>query len=96
MSKNYLYDTDLLPVYDYESLEECQECTGWYNNGDYIIDTFYNGNWRDGVQQLLDILVTPYEFAEFVEDKIEEDMVDGRFLDRLAFCNIQALWLEMR
>jgi hypothetical protein len=45
MSKNYLYDTDLLPVYDYESLEECQECTGWYNNGDYIIDTFYNGNW---------------------------------------------------
>jgi hypothetical protein len=29
-------------------LEECQECTGWYNNGDYIIDTFYNGNWWYG------------------------------------------------
>lgn len=96
MSKNYLYDTDLLPVSDYESLEECQEDTGCYNNGDYIIDTFYIGNWRDGVQQLLDIQVTPYEFAEFVEDKIKEDIIDGEFFNRPAFCNIQALWLEMR
>lgn len=48
--KNELYETHLLPIDDYADLDECQECTGCYNNGDWIIDTFYNGNWNDGVE----------------------------------------------
>ena len=94
---NNLYETDLLPLSDYNNdLEECQECTGCYNNGDWIMDTFYNGNWNDGVEQLLEIYVTPYEFADFVSDKIAEGMADGDFFDRASFITIQRIWSDLR
>lgn len=38
--ENELYEVTLLPLEDYQDLDECQECTGCYNNGDWIIDTF--------------------------------------------------------
>lgn len=95
--KNELYEITLLPVYDYQDLDECQECTGCYNNGDWIIDTFFNGNWKDGVLQLLGLNVSPREFAEFVNEKVAEGFEDiGDFLDRDAFVIITELWYNLR
>lgn len=94
---NNLYETNLLPIEDYETLEECQECEGVYNNGDYIIDSFYNGNWTHGVQLMLDECIYPREFAQFVDEKEEEfgESIHS-FLDREAFISITELWYELR
>lgn len=96
--KDNLYGTELLSWDGYNTLEECQEDTGWYHNGDYIIDTFMNGNWGDGVIELIEIGVTPYEFAEFIEEGILDEIYShiGDFLDRPAFCNIQSLYDKIR
>lgn len=94
--RNNLYDTDLLPVYDYEDLEQCQECTGCYNNGDWIADSFYNGNFTEGVKFLVEQCIEPREFAEFIENKIKEFPEISQSLDRVDFCSITALWYELR
>lgn len=58
-----LYDTSLLPIDEFEDLDECQACTGCYNNGDYIIDSVCNGNLKESALFLIQICVSPYEFA---------------------------------
>lgn len=93
---NNLYEIDLLPVSDYESLEECQECEGVYNNGDYILDQLNNGNWTDGVKNMLEIYVTPNELADFITDKVEEGLIDGGFFDRSAIATISNIYYNLR
>lgn len=94
---NNLYKTNLLDTEGYESLEEYQEYTSNYNNGDYIIEQFYYGNWSDGVQNMLDEYIYPREFAKFLDDKESEFGEDiYAFLDREAFITITELWYELR
>lgn len=93
-----IYETNLLPVEDYDSLDECQEATGCYNNGDYIVDSFYNGNWNEGVQFMLDECIHPRDLANYLEEKEEEfgEKIYKEFLDRAAFITITELWYEMK
>lgn len=87
-----LHKTNLLNVEDYESLEEYQENEGIYNNGQYIIEQLYNGNWTDGVNNLKELCVTPVDFADFVE-AFEDDLGSTfGFLDRYAFILISQLY----
>ena len=94
--KNELYGYDLLPIEEYEGLEQCQEDTGCYDNGEWILDSFYNGNWGEGVDYLIELCVLPREFAEYIEDKIMDYPHVAEFLDRSAFCTITKLWYERR
>ena len=58
---------------------------------------FFNGNWKDGVLQLLGLNVSPREFAEFINEKVAEGFEDiGDFLDRDAFVTITELWYNLK
>jgi len=61
--------TLLIDLYgsDYEPSED-----GLETIGDDILDTFYNGNFSDGIKQLLELNIRPRELFEFVQDKLAE------------------------
>ena len=77
------YDNELQLQLSYFSIEE-EEVTlesqyPDYNNegefiqyGNYIIDTFYNGNFSQGVEQLKEINVTAIEFGDYIYDLSED------------------------
>jgi len=41
--------------------------------GEDIIETFYNGNFTDGIKQLIKINVTPREFGDYI-NQLSEDL----------------------
>ena len=53
-------------------LEDVNEDEGIYSYGDDIANSFYNGCFSLGVQQLQELGATAKDFAEFVNDKAEE------------------------
>lgn len=87
-----LYNTNLLNVEDYESLEDCQCNENMYNNGEYILTQIINGNWTDAVNNLKELCVTPLEFADFLDQMEEETGIIQEFLDRQAFISITQLY----
>jgi len=40
--------------------------------GNDIIDTFYNGNFNQGVRDLIEIGVSPREFGNYIQEETEE------------------------
>lgn len=69
--------------------------SGNCTNGDYIIEQLYNGNWKDGVKNLLEIYSNPNQFADFI-DKKEEEGLEFDFLGRGAFVAITNIWHDLR
>lgn len=61
-----------------------------------IIDQFYNGNWSDGVKNMLEIFVNPHDIAEYIDNQIEEGSIDGSFFDRSSIATIASIYYEIR
>lgn len=90
---NGLYETDLIDIDGYESMEDYTEDTGIYNNADYIIEQFYNGNWNDGVKSMLDVYVTPNNLVDYIECIREEMGSDVySFMDNSSFVTITQIY----
>ena len=51
--------------------------------GNDIIDTFYNGNFTQGVKDLIAIGVSPREFGRYIEEQSEE--MDYKFFNDSHF-----------
>ena len=52
---------------DYEPSEEGLETVG-----DDILDTFYNGNFSAGINEMIKLDIRPPELFEYVQDKLDE------------------------
>ena len=69
----------------YTELNEINEDEGIYTYGDDIADTFMNGNFSSGVEQMQEINCRAKDLADYLEEKAEsygcklEDMYYGHF-----------------
>lgn len=56
----------------YTQLEETNEDEGIYTMGDDILDTFMNGNFSAGVEDLQEFNISPIELSDYLTEKAEE------------------------
>ena len=70
----------------YTKLENIEEYEENKTIGEDIIDTFYNGNFTDGIKHLIKNNVSPKEFGSYIEETIldlgyenKEDFANNHF-----------------
>lgn len=69
----------------YTQLEETNEDEGIYTLGDDILDTFMNGNFSNGVEDMKEFNIGATELSDYLKEKAEEygmetkDMYYGHF-----------------
>ncbi|WP_434658472.1 hypothetical protein [Sulfurimonas sp. NW9] len=56
----------------YTELEEINEDEGIYTIGDDLCNTFMNGNFTTGVEEMKELNITSKELLEYLEEKAEE------------------------
>lgn len=93
---NNLYETTLLNFEDYNSQDEYFENETIQNNGDYILDQFYNGNWNDGVKNMLEIYTTPSDIADYMDELSQDGLIDNEFFNRASIATIASIYYELR
>lgn len=93
---NNLHETTLLKFKDYNSQEDEYFENTVHNNGDYILDQFYNGNWDDGVKNMLEIYATPNDIADYMDELSEDGLIDESFFDRASVATVASIYYELR
>ena len=72
-------------LYNNLPLEDMNEDENIYSYGDDIANSFFNGNFTQGVKDLQELGARSKDFSEFIEDKAEEygvsplEMYNGHF-----------------
>lgn len=93
---NNLHEITLLNFEDYNSQDEYFENEMVRNNGDYILEQFYNGNWSDGVENMLEICATPNDIADYMDELSVDGLIDESFFDRASVATVASIYYELR